>query len=265
MDKPVEYLSSTVDTVTNTLDQNMGWLNNPSITNIAILGLVIYSAFFVGKLWPKGMDLFKHPLVKLILFGLIAFIATKNIALATVATIALVTIMMTNLKNTNEFLTIVPANRMTTDDNVYESIMGRCICRCENDQCQCNCLRRTNNNGEEQENISEEEMQIMAGEKQLLEEGERPVVEIEQSEEKYYPNQYQEMNTNVLRKIMNQLSEHEKEIMKNRVMGSKCTKSGYCSEIGSRGRKTPFVMWPYFNKKIPLTTLDTSFTPIDFD
>lgn len=269
MDKPVEYLSSTIDTVTGTLDENMGWLNDNTLTNVIVLGLIIYAAFFVGKIWPNGLSLFKNPFVKVISFILIAFIATKNIALATVATIALITIMMTNLKNTKEFLTVIPSEKLTTDDEVYEAIMGRCICRCNGTQCDCDCKNDNNNDNNKKRMVQEEivieetlpeEIPVEMIEEEQIQQEDQEEQEIRHEEiEKQYPNEYQQLNTLTLKKIMNQLSEHEKEIMKNRTISTNCNKSSYY-----RGNRTPFITWPYFNKNLPLTTLDASYSPVGF-
>ena len=60
------------------MDKNTTWLDDSNIVNLLTLGFVIYAALFVGKLWPKGMDLFKHPLVKILSFLAVAYLAKRN-------------------------------------------------------------------------------------------------------------------------------------------------------------------------------------------
>lgn len=243
MEKPVEYLSSTVDTVTDSLDKNMGWLNDKTITNVVLLGLVVYTAFFIGKVWTKGMDMFKHPLVKVISFLLIAYIATKNTALALVATITVIVIMMTNLKNTNEFLTYVSPHKLTTDDDVYEAIMGRCICRCNDNNCKCEC----------KDNYSEE---LDINQIMVKEEMENELKPEQQYVKKSGLDDYQEMNQNAIDNIKVQLQEHEQDIERSRV--------STCDKMPFYKKQTPFSSWSYFNPKLTLSTLDADYSPVNF-
>jgi hypothetical protein len=250
MEKPVEYLSSTVDTVTGSLDKNMGWLNDKTITNVAILGLIVYGAFFVGKVWPKGMDMFKHPLVKVVSFMLIAYIATKNPALALVAAIAFIIIMMTNLKNTNEFLTSVSPTKLTTDDDVYEAIMGRCICRCDGKGCNCECKDEIAEEIDISQITPEQEQQVLAEEMpELLND------QMKQND----MDKYQEMNQNAWENIRNQIKQHDMDLQKSKV--SRCNTMPYYR------KNTPFRSWPwpYFNPKLAESNLDADYEQINFN
>jgi hypothetical protein len=264
MEKPVEYLSSTVDTVTGSLDKNMGWLNDKTITNVAILGLIVYASFFIGKIWPKGMDMFKHPLVKVVSFMLVAYIATKNPALALVAAIALITIMMTNLKNTKEFLTSVSPNKLTTDDDVYEAIMGRCVCRCDTKGCKCDCKDEIPEDLDISQITSENEQQVLAEEEQQVMAEELPEIMAEQVIEQGQMKQsdmdkYQEMNQNALENIRNQIKQHDMDIQKSKVSS--------CNTMPYYRKNTPFRSWPwpYFNPKLTKSTLDADYEPINFN
>ena len=143
MENSVNYLNSnlnrSIDTMTSSLDNSTKWAENGEIVNLVILGLVIYIAFFVGKVYPKGIELLKHPIIKIVAVLYVSHLAQKNVTLALVATVALFTIMLTNYKNTQEFLTQVSLNQ-NADDNVYEAIMGDCVCRCEGTNCVCRCI-----------------------------------------------------------------------------------------------------------------------------
>jgi hypothetical protein len=218
MNNSTEFLNTTVNSLKGNLDKNMNWLDDKSTTNLILLGLVVYTALFVGKVWPKGTDLFKHPLVKIIAFLFVAYLGTKNISLALVATIAIVVIMMTNLKNTKEFLTVVPTQRLDTDDNVYESIMGKCMCRCDGNKCHCNCLDEPENmnisNVMSEEIIPSEEAPIM---------NERDVIK--------------EMNDLAFENVKKQFLDHYKEKEKEKMVTTYkqgCDKSPYYDET------TPF-------------------------
>lgn len=246
MNKSAEYLNTTVNTVTSNLDETMGWLNDPTITNVILLGLIVYSALFIGKVWPKGMDFFKHPVVKIIAFALIAYISTKNVGLALVATIVVISIMMTNLKNTKEFLTTVPSNRLTTDDDVYEAIMGRCMCRCNGRQCNCNCGQP--------ENVDIDEIMVIS-EEQLPQVGTQKTHHPTLSPHEDISDSIKEINDDALNKIKQQFIDHDSEINRNKI--TNYTKG--CGASPYKNRSTPFGSPNFLDAKFARTTMDAEY------
>lgn len=101
-----ETFNNTYNLVKTKLDDNTKWMEDSNTANILTFAIVIYAVLFVGKISPNLTLSFKHPLVKLLAFLTVAYISSKNTSLALVATIAIIIIMMTNLKNTNEFFTL---------------------------------------------------------------------------------------------------------------------------------------------------------------
>jgi hypothetical protein len=251
MDKPVEYLSSTVDTVHGTLDKSMEWLNNKTVTNVVLLVLVIYSAFFVGKVWPKGMDLFKHPLVKVALFLVVAFVGSKNPSLAIAATIAIVTIMMTNLKETKEFLTVVGSEKLDTDDNVYEAIMGRCICRCDGNDCDCKCADEDPQELDPETIVAEEEQVKVP----VKPESELPSCQAQGNVSDM--DNFRDLNEVAKTKLQQQWLDHEQDLKKNQI------NPGYvgcgCNSPPNYKRRTPFRRLSYFNRALAKTVNDAEY------
>jgi hypothetical protein len=253
MSKSVDFLNTTVDSVKGNLDQSFGWLNDSNTTNLVVLGLVVYAALFVGKIWPKGMDLFKHPLVKIVAFLLVAYLASKNVALALVATIAIVTIMMTNLKNTKEFLTVVPARRLDTDDNVYEAMLGRCVCRCDGRKCDCDCEK------DEIKMVNIVPSEEMLPNDVIIPQEHVQQVYVPQEAEKETINErdvMDEMNKIALENIKKQFITHDKDRERGRVVTTYrkgCDGSPYYNETTPMGRPS------FLNDYMAETTMDADF------
>ena len=131
MNNSVQFINNKIGSLTEKLDKQMPWLNNNNMVNIIIFGLIIYSTLFVGKLWDKGMEILKHPIVKIILLMLIVYLSKKNVSLAIISAVVFVVILMTNLKNTNEFLTV----NQEDESNDYSD----CFCSCNTKNCSCVC------------------------------------------------------------------------------------------------------------------------------
>jgi hypothetical protein len=282
MDKSFDYFNSSVNSLKGTLDKNTDWLENSSVTNLITFGLVIYAALFAGKVWPNGMNLFKHPLVKILSFLAIAYLAQKNVALAFVATIAIVVIMMTNLKNTKEFLTQVPS-RLNTDDNVYEAMLGKCFCSCDGIKCNCRCAE-----GGEPENINiddiiaeEEQQQQQQQQQQQLDNLMIPVP-IPQQIVSQLPqvvppiktvlppkvvdviderNLIETANTIAMEKVKKQIIDHEMDKDKRRVV---TTYVDGCEQSPYRRKTTPFGQPLFLDEGLSYTTLDADYAPIQF-
>jgi hypothetical protein len=131
MDNSVQFINSKIGSLAENLDKQTPWLSNDNIVNIIIIGLIIYSTLFVGKLWDKGMEMLKHPIVKIILLMLIVYLSKKNVSLAIISAIVFVVILMTNFKNTHEFLTV----NQEDEPNDYSD----CFCSCDSKNCSCVC------------------------------------------------------------------------------------------------------------------------------
>jgi hypothetical protein len=294
MNNPRDYFDSSVSSLTQSLDKNTEWLDNSTIANLITLGLVIYAALFVGKLWPKGMDLFKHPLVKIMSFLAVAYLARKNTALAFVATIAIVTIMMTNLKNTKEFLTVIPA-RLNTDDNVYEAMLGNCLCRCEGRNCSCKCIEEEPENiniNDDINNVNVEDEQLLLPQEIFAEQEQNqnqlqrfipisvPIPDLIVSQLPQVVPQIKSVlppktsdivderdlisqaNKIALDKVKRQIIDHEMEKDKRRVVTTYvdgCEKSPY------RRETTPFGQPNFLDEALSYTTLDADYAPVNFN
>lgn len=289
MDKSVDYFNGTVDALRGNLDKNTEWLENSTVANLVTLGLVVYAALFVGKIFPKGMNLFKHPLVKILSFLAVAYLARKNVALAFVATIAIVTIMMTNLKNTNEFLTHVPS-RLNTDDNIYEAMLGKCFCSCDGNKCVCRCAE-----GGEPENINiddiiaeEEQTRIPVAPKQQVvapsQQLDNLMVRVKVPEQivSHLPqvvpqiksvlppkvsdvvderDMIAQANSSAMDRVKKQIIAHEMDKDKRRVV---TTYTDGCDKSPYRREMTPFGQPNFLDAGLSYTTLDADYAPINF-
>lgn len=131
MDNSVKFINTKINSMSDVLDKQTPWLNDNNIVNIIIGCLIIYAALFTGKLWKNGMTMMKHPMLKIILLIAIVFLSKKNVSLAIIMAIVFVVIMMTNLKNTNEF--------MTSEEQEQEQDYSNCFCSCNNINCSCAC------------------------------------------------------------------------------------------------------------------------------
>lgn len=164
----MDIIDDTRKYITLTIDDNTKWLDNSIIATLLTLGLVIYSAMFVGKVYPSGVNFFKNPLVKIIAFLIILYLSTRNIGLALVAMIAVFSIMIKTAscncaQNEHE-----PFVSITTDDYEYAPINAGCICACQDGNCDCKCAGNIDFQlpglSEEQHNesIIQQEMQTTA-------------------------------------------------------------------------------------------------------
>jgi hypothetical protein len=276
MNKPMDYFNESVNVIKTNLDKNTEWLEDKTIANLITLGFVIYAALFVGKFWSGGMNLFKHPLVKILSFLAVAYLSGKNVALAFVATIAIVMIMMTNLKNTNEFLTHVPS-KFNADDNIYEAMLGKCFCSCDGKKCNCQCVE------EEPENIllddiisEEEQIQIQKPDNLMVhipipEQIVSQLPQVVTSVKSVLPPKVSDFlderdliehaNTDAMNKVKKQIIEHEMNKDKNRIVTTYvdgCDKSPY------RRKTTPFGQPLILDEGLSYTTLDADYAPINF-
>jgi hypothetical protein len=293
MNKSVDYFNGTVDSLRGNLDKNTEWLENSTVANLVTLGLVVYAALFVGKIFPRGMNLFKHPLVKILSFLAVAYLARRNVALAFVATIAIVIIMMTNLKNTNEFLTHVPS-RLNADDNMYEAMLGKCFCSCDGNKCVCRCAE-----GGEPENINiddiiAEEEQVRIPIHQLVAPTHQDVAPSRQLDNLMIQVQVPEQivshlpqvvpqvkrvlpprvsdvvderdliaqaNASAMDKVKKQIIAHEMDKDKRRVV---TTYTEGCDKSPYRRASTPFGQPNFLDEGLSYTTLDADYAPINF-
>lgn len=130
MDNSVQFINSKIGSLAEKMDKQASWLNNGNIVNIIIIGLILYSTLFVGKMWGKGMEILKHPIVKIILLALIVFLSKKNVALAIISAVVFIIILMTNFKNTHEFLDAEQEEQNNFSD---------CFCSCDINKCSCTC------------------------------------------------------------------------------------------------------------------------------
>jgi len=193
--------------VTQSLDNNMRWLGNDNdMVKLLVVLVAVYAVFFVGKIFPIAMNITRSPFVKLALFIAIALVARHNVPLAFVLTIAIVSVMMTNLKNTNEF--------MTADDLPYTPMRRGCICRCNENGCQCICTDQSGRRCSQAEAEVENEMvaqEVEAQEQEQEEEQEEIAAEMEEEDERAMLMNF---NKRAVNTIERQMMDHE--IQKNK-------------------------------------------------
>lgn len=77
----MNYINDTTQYVTDTLDKNTTWLNNPTVIMVLTLALLVYAVFFAGRFAPETAKIFDHPLVKIAVFLLIIYVANRNVGL----------------------------------------------------------------------------------------------------------------------------------------------------------------------------------------
>lgn len=273
MDTTLGYLDNTVNSVRSNLDSSTQWMEDQTIVNLITLALVVYSAMFVGKVWPRGMELFKHPLVKILVFLGVAYVSTRNVALAFVAMIAVFAIMMTNLKNTKEFLPNdcgLSEPRWSTDDDVYRAMMGGCICNCDGVRCSCKCGGMGGIKSVEQvegpEDIDPEEALV---EEEQAEAG-RPEGQVEAVDNK---QMVAEVNQQALDNVRRQMLAHDRERDSQRLVngdigscgsnGGRCG-SGGCGDSPYRRSSTPFGRHKVMEDVFANVNIDSDFAPLNF-
>jgi hypothetical protein len=298
-----KYINNTVHSITGNLDQHTEWLNNETIANLLTVGIVIYAALFVGKLCVNETLIFKNHLVKILAMLAVAYIAKRNVSLAFVCTIAIIAIMMTNLKNTNEFYEPT-SKHMDADDHIYEAMLGKCFCSCDGTKCVCRCAE-----GGEPMEISMDE--IMAEEKKVPKKTMKKQMRFTEShhDEIEYPHKFEQnlpqdiyqsqptqqsnyvenmnsahtnmqnlqnmtdvvdekdliaqFNQTALSKVQKQFLSHE--IQKNKGSLTTYTPMDNCGKSPySRGNATPFGRPEIINQIYASTTMDGDYAPIKF-
>jgi hypothetical protein len=136
----MDIIDDTRKYITVTIDDNTKWLDNSTVATLLTLGLVVYAAMFVGKVYPPGVEFFKNPLVKIVAFLVILYLSSRNIGLALVVMIAIFSIMIKASNcpcaqsNTEAFTSL------NTDDYEYPPMREGCVCVCRDNNCRCRCL-----------------------------------------------------------------------------------------------------------------------------
>jgi len=105
--KASEVINSKLDSIVKAIDRNTRWLKNDDLINIIIIGIIIFIAFFGGKVLSDFTTIFTHPLFKAAFLFVIFYLTKRDMPLALMMAILFVVIMMTNTKNTGEFMTNV--------------------------------------------------------------------------------------------------------------------------------------------------------------
>jgi hypothetical protein len=256
MNKTLNYFENTMGSVKTNLDNNTMWMQDQTIVNIIVLAIVIYSALFVGKIWPKGMNLFKNPLIKIITFLAIAYISTRNITLAFVATIAIIAVMMTNLKNTQEFMdNEIAEDEYSANSQMYNSMMGGCICQCDGVRCSCKCSGNGESNMEQIEDHDDNEVVY----------NEKPEGVVGMIDEK---QKIAEINDQALDNVRRQMLSHEMEKDKNKLengdIGSGCNNCGKCGDSPYRRSTTPFGRHKVLEDVFSNVNIDSEYAPLNF-
>ena len=108
-------------------DKYLSFLDNEYVSSGLILFLILYASVIAPKLPSNITSYFKHPLIQLILFFIIVFLAKKDVSLALITAVAvLVTIMVVNYncnKNQKENFDAFGFS----DDNHHKKKKGPCI------------------------------------------------------------------------------------------------------------------------------------------
>jgi len=107
----MNYINDTTRYTTDALDRNTQWLDNTTVVTILVVGLLVYAVFFSNKTSVGVIRFFDHPLVKILSFLFIIYIAHRNIGLALALLIAFFSIVKWN-----------PAEGFTQDDMDYSSV-----------------------------------------------------------------------------------------------------------------------------------------------
>lgn len=135
--------------IINNIDKHTNWMLKRNIINIISLLLIIYACFITNNLYSKYLNIFKFGIVKFIICVLILFASSKSPQLAIVLIIVLFTVMMTNYKHTNEFMSSINTTNansnnnleISTGDDVYNPMISGCICACNGESCICECKK----------------------------------------------------------------------------------------------------------------------------
>lgn len=88
--------------VTNKIKNSLSFLDNPYVSGIVTLIIILFASLAAPKLPHKFSRFFSHNLVKLLFCFLIVYLSVKNVSIAIILSIALIIVLQTANKQSFE-------------------------------------------------------------------------------------------------------------------------------------------------------------------